>query len=48
MKFVIVGTGGTSEFAGLVDRVVTLGRQYHVPTPCYDKVAAFGREHNIK
>ena len=43
-----VAAGGTSEFAGLVDRVVALGRQYHVPTPCYDKVAAFGREHHIK
>jgi len=43
-----VAAGGTSEFAGLVDRVVTLGQEYHVPTPHYDKVAAFGREHHIK
>ena len=43
-----VAAGGTSEFAGLVERVVKLGRQYHVSTPLYDKVAAFGREHQIK
>ena len=43
-----VAAGGASEFAGLVDRVVSLGAQYHVPVPLYAKISAWGHAHGIK
>ena len=43
-----VAAGGASEFAGLVDRVVGLGKKYHVETPMYEKISAWGKEQKIK
>ena len=43
-----VAAGGASEFAGLVDRVVGLGEKYHVETPLYAKISAWGKEQQIK
>ena len=43
-----VAHGGPSEFDGLVHRVCRLGRQYHVPTPLYDKISAWGKEKGIR
>ena len=43
-----VERGGPSEFDGLVHRVVSLGREYDVPTPLYDKISAWGREKGIR
>jgi 2-dehydropantoate 2-reductase len=34
--------GGNSEFAGLVNRVVELGKEYHVAVPLYQQVADWG------
>ena len=43
-----VAGGGKSEFAGLVTRISDLGKEYGVPTPLYDKIAAWGRERGIR
>lgn len=43
-----VAAGHVSEFSGLVDRVVTLGKQYGVAVPGYEKVSLWGREHDVK
>ena len=43
-----VAHGGPSEFDGLVHRVPVLGKEYHVPTPLYDKISAWGREKGIR
>lgn len=43
-----VRSGGPSEFDGLVNRMVKLGRQYHVPTPLYQKVSDWGKAHHIQ
>jgi 2-dehydropantoate 2-reductase len=40
--------GGFSEFDGLVHRVSRLGKEYHVPTPLYDKISAWGKEKGIR
>jgi 2-dehydropantoate 2-reductase len=40
--------GGVSEFDGLVNRIVALGQEYHVPTPPYHKVSDWGKAHNIQ
>lgn len=42
-----VAKGGPSEFAGLVDRIVQLGEQYHVDLPMYQKISEWGHEHQI-
>lgn len=39
-----VAGGGKSEFAGLVTRISEMGKEYGVPTPLYDKIAAWGKE----
>ncbi|MGN8833348.1 ketopantoate reductase family protein [Selenomonas montiformis] len=39
--------GGPSEFSGLVSRMSELGRIHHVPTPLYDKIAHWGKEHGL-
>ena len=36
--------GGNSEFAGLVNRVVELGQEYHVAVPLYQQVADWGKK----
>lgn len=38
---------GPSEFDGLVNRIVELGKRYHVPVPLYEKVSAWGKAHHI-
>ena len=43
-----VAAGSTSEFSGLVDRVVALGEKYHVPVPLYAKISAWGHARKIK
>ena len=43
-----VAAGGASEFVGLVDRVVVLGKKYHVEVPLYAKISAWGKEQHIK
>jgi 2-dehydropantoate 2-reductase len=43
-----VASGGKSEFSGLVDRVVLLGKEYHVPTPLYQEISDWGKEHHIQ
>ena len=43
-----VAAGGKSEFAGLVDRVVTLAEKYHVDVPLYKKISAWGKEKGIQ
>lgn len=43
-----VAHGGPSEFDGLVHRVSRLGKEYHVSTPLYDKISAWGKEKGIK
>ncbi|MBR1552764.1 MAG: 2-dehydropantoate 2-reductase [Schwartzia sp.] len=43
-----VAGSGPSEFDGLVHRVSRLGKEYHVPTPLYDKISAWGREKGIR
>ncbi|MBO6209835.1 MAG: 2-dehydropantoate 2-reductase [Schwartzia sp.] len=43
-----VASGGPSEFDGLVHRVARLGKEYHVPTPLYDKISAWGKEKGIR
>ena len=43
-----VAAGGQSEFAGLVDTVVELGKTYDVPVPLYSKVSQWGKEKGIK
>lgn len=40
--------GGVSEFDGLVNRIVALGQEYHVPTPLYQKVSDWGKAHHIQ
>lgn len=40
--------GGPSEFDGLVNRMVELGKQYKVFTPLYQKVSNWGKEHHIQ
>ena len=40
--------GKTSEFSGLVSRIVDLGKKYNVPTPLYQKVDDWGSEHHLK
>lgn len=42
-----VEKGGPSEFAGLVDRIVALGQKYHVATPLYAKISAWGHEKGL-
>ena len=39
--------GRQSEFDGLVNRMVKLGKQYNIPTPLYQKVSDWGKEHHI-
>ena len=39
---------GPSEFDGLVNRIVELGKQYHVPVPLYTKIGEWGKENNIQ
>ena len=43
-----VAHGGPSEFDGLVHRVPRLGKEYHVPTPLYDKISDWGIMNNIR
>lgn len=43
-----VAAGRVSEFSGLVTRITALGRKYDVPTPLYDKIAAWGKAHGVK
>ena len=43
-----VAHGGPSEFDGLVHRVPILGKEYHVPTPLYDKISDWGRKKGIR
>ena len=43
-----VAHGGPSEFDGLVHRVPRLGKEYHVPTPLYDKISDWGIKNNIR
>ena len=43
-----VMAGGASEFDGLVNRVVALGKEYGVPTPLYEKVSQWGAAHQVK
>ena len=43
-----VARGGPSEFDGLVHRVPRLGKKYHVSTPLYDKISAWGIKNNIR
>lgn len=43
-----VAHGGPSEFDGLVHRVSRLGKEYHVPTPLYDKISDWGIKNNIR
>ncbi len=43
-----VASGGKSEFSGLVDRIVLLGKEYHVPTPLYQKISDWGKENHIQ
>ncbi len=40
--------GKSSEFSGLVSRIVALGKKYDVPTPLYQKVDNWGKEHHIR
>ncbi|SDG75426.1 ketopantoate reductase [Selenomonas sp. WCT3] len=40
--------GKSSEFSGLVSRIVALGKKYNVPTPLYQKVDNWGQEHHIR
>ena len=40
--------GGPSEFDGLVNRIVALGKEYGVPVPLYEKVSAWGRDRGIR
>lgn len=42
-----VAAGGSSEFSGLVSRIVTLGKAYHVPTPLYAKIDAWGKARGL-
>ena len=42
-----VASGGPSEFAGLVSRIVTLGQKYHVPVPPYTKIDTWGKAHGL-
>ncbi len=42
-----VANGGSSEFKGLVERISRLGHELNIPVPTYDKIAAWGREHNL-
>ena len=37
-----------SEFDGLVNRIVELGKEYGVPVPLYEKVSAWGREQGLR
>lgn len=39
--------GKSSEFSGLVSRIVALGKKYDVPTPLYQQVDQWGHEHHI-
>lgn len=43
-----VWEGKRSEFAGLVDSMAELGKEYGVPVPTYDKVSKWGKEQGIK
>lgn len=38
---------GPSEFDGLVNRIVKLGKQYHVPVPLYEKISAWGKANHV-
>jgi 2-dehydropantoate 2-reductase len=40
--------GRQSEFSGLVTRVVSLGKEYGVSVPLYEKIAAWGAAKGIK
>jgi 2-dehydropantoate 2-reductase len=39
--------GKQSEFAGLVDRVVSLGHEYGVAVPLYEKISQWGKEQHL-
>lgn len=39
---------GPSEFDGLVNRIVELGKHYHVPVPLYTKISEWGKENHIQ
>ena len=39
--------GRQSEFAGLVDRVVSLGQEYGVAVPLYEKISQWGKEQHL-
>jgi 2-dehydropantoate 2-reductase len=39
--------GKQSEFAGLVDRVVSLGQEYGVAVPLYEKISQWGKEQHL-
>ena len=39
--------GRQSEFAGLVDRVVSLGHEYGVAVPLYEKISQWGKEQHL-
>lgn len=43
-----VAAGRQSEFSGLVDSIVELGKKYKVPTPYYAKISEWGKRQNIK
>ena len=43
-----VAAGRQSEFAGLVDSIVELGKKLNVPTPYYAKISQWGKENHIK
>lgn len=38
-----VERGGPSEFRGLVDRIVDLGKEYNIPVPLYTKISEWGK-----
>ena len=42
-----VAAGGSSEFTGLITRIVELGAQYNVPVPLYTKVNEWGKAHGL-
>ena len=39
--------GKQSEFAGLVDRVVSLGHEYGVAVPLYEKISQWGKAQHL-
>lgn len=42
-----VDAGNPSEFAGLVTRIVELGKKYQVPVPLYEKINDWGRKKGL-